>query len=108
MALPIIPTVARKKILLWIMGIISGILTGSAVLYTTLDPADQGTIKAEIVRINELYCSETNAGRRQVMIDTIRTYAPLWPQEGICGVRQYLYGALGLPEVVKPTAPAKE
>lgn len=64
--------------------------------FTTLQTEQRNTIKTEIVRINELYCAETNAERRQVYINTIRTYFPLWPQEGECGIRKYLYELLNL------------
>lgn len=81
------------------------VLVVSIGVFMTLPTEQKSLIKEEVVRLNELYCQESNAERRAQLIDTIRTYFPLWPEEGECGIRKYLYDFFDLNQVAKSTPP---
>lgn len=78
-------------------------LVAAIAIFSTLPTEQKSLIKEEAVRLNELYCQESNAERRAQLIDTIRTYFPLWPKEGECGIRKYVYDLFDLNQVAKTT-----
>lgn len=90
-----------------------GLLAGCAALQFTGAPGADGqptyrfgdlsrNARDRVIHLNELYCSEANAGTRGVLLTVIRMEVPIWPAGGVCSIEERIEHGLGAPKAEEP------